>query len=161
MGFGPRPVGVTILAVLSGLVALIYLLAILGIVFILTLANNAQFMQALIDSGAPQWVIDNFRSIFLILLIVSLIFMVVYGLLAFGFWTGSRWAWTLGFVFAAINIVWTVAQFIALPGTSGILDVIIGVAVAAIILFYLAQPNVKAFFFGSRQTFQPPPGSQL
>ena len=161
MGFGTRPTGVTILAVLSGLVALIYLLAMFGVVFILALTNNSQFMQALRDSGAPQWIIDNFRSIFLILLIVSLIFMVVYGLLAYGFWTGTRWAWTLGFVFAALNIVWTVVQFVVLQGTSGILDTIIGVAIPVIILFYLAQSNVKAFFFGGGQTYPPPPGSQL
>jgi hypothetical protein len=161
MGFGPRPAGVTILAILSGLAALIFLLASFGAVLIISFANNSTFIQALNDSGAPQWIIDNFRIIFLILLLVSLIFMAVYALLAYGFMSGTKWAWTLGICFAAINIVWTVVQFIVLQGTSGVLDMVISIAIPVIILIYLAQSNVKTFFLGGGQMVQPPPGSQL
>jgi hypothetical protein len=161
MGFGLRPTGVTILAILSGLVALIYLLASFGAVLVLSFANNSTFLQALNDSGAPRWIIDNFRTVFLILLLVSLIFMAVYALLAYGFMTGTKWSWTLGICFAAINIVWAVIQFIVLQGTSGVLDTVISIIIPAIILFYLAQSNVKSFFLGGGLMVQPPPGSQL
>lgn len=161
MGYGPRPAGVTILAILSGLVAVISFLASLGAALVLTFANNSEFVQALRDSGAPQWIIDNFRAIFIVLLFVFLIFMAVYLLLAYGFMIGARWAWTLGICFAAINIVWTVVQFIALQGTSGVLDTVISVLIPAIILIYLTQTNVKSFFLGGGQMAQPPPRSQL
>jgi len=148
MGFGSRPTGVTILAVLSGLMALLFLLAFLGSILVFVLSNNASFIQSLRDSNAPQWIIDNFRAVFAAIAVISLVFLIIYSLLTYGFLKGSRWAWGLGIGFAIIDIVWTFARFVVLPGTSGIVDTAISIVIPLIILVYLMQRNVKTFFFG-------------
>jgi len=149
--------GVTILAVLSALVALLFVLATAVAFLGLALTTDPTFIQNLIDQGAPQWVIDNISLILGVTAFVSLVFMIVYFLLAFGFWGGRRWAWGLGVVFAIISIIYTVASYVLFPGVSTILTVALDVLIPAIILIYLMMPGVKAYFMGPVQPMQPAP----
>ena len=70
--------------------------------------------------------------------------------LAYGLWTGKRWAWTLSVIGAIIGIllgVLTVAG--SLVGGSGILaslSSLVPIALYALILAYLSTRNVRAFF---------------
>ena len=67
MGYGPRPTGVTILAVLAALLAVVFLIALFGSVLLLVLSNNTDLLNQLTSRGAPQWIVDNFRTIFAVL----------------------------------------------------------------------------------------------
>ncbi len=128
MGYGPRPTGVTILAILSALAALVFLAATAVVFLGVAITTNAGLM---------------------VVAIVSLIFMIVYFLLAFGFWGGRKWAWGLGIVFAIISIVWSIASYVLYPDVSSIGGLIIDILIPLIILIYLNVAGVKKFFKGS------------
>jgi hypothetical protein len=149
LGNRPRPIGVTVLAVLSALVALLFVaitaVALLG----LALTTDASFIQALKGAGAPQGVIDNISTILGVTSLVTLVFMMVYFLLAFGFWGGKRWAWGLGVVFVVLTIMYTLVDFVLFPGVTDMVSLILSILVPLIILVYLMMPGVKAYFRGS------------
>lgn len=69
------------------------------------------------------------------------IIMIVIGIISFavayGYWNGSGWAWTLGLVVAVIGLI---MGLISLP--SGI----IGIIIDALIIYYLTRPHVKTYF---------------
>ncbi len=163
MGYGPRPTGVTILAVLTALLAILFLITLLGSLALLAFSGNSQIIQSLRNAGAPQWIIDNIQTIGAVLTVVSLIFFVLAVLLAYGFTKGSRWAWGLGIVVMVLNIISTVVQFIALPGTSDVFGAAISIVIPLLIIFYLTTPRVKAFFYGPApgQPMPPPYGGQV
>jgi len=164
MGYGPRPTGVTILAVLAALLAVVFLIALFGSVLLLVLSNNTDLLNQLTSRGAPQWIVDNFRTIFAVLAIVFLVFMLVAAFLAWGFLKGSRWAWALGVTFMIVDLIATVVQAVALPGTDTVVGLAIRLVIPLLILYYLTLGRVKSFFFGPSQTPQmapPPPGGQV
>jgi hypothetical protein len=73
---------------------------------------------------------------------------IAYGILslvlAYGFWTLQPCAWTLGVGLEVAGIVINVLQYI--NNTSAIGGTIFSIAINAIVLWYLYQPNVKAAF---------------
>lgn len=117
-GAGERPLGVTIIAVLSaiggffGLLAALVFFGLGGIAFL----------------GG------------LIILAYSLLSLA----LAYGFWTLKSWAWPLGVGVQALGIVQAVLQFLT-QGTQ-IFSLLVSLAIAGVILWYLFQPHVKAAF---------------
>jgi hypothetical protein len=140
---------VTILAVLSALVALLFLLAAAVGILGIALSADASFVQDLIDAGASQWVIDNVSLVFSVTAIVALIFMIVYFLLAFGFLGGRKWAWGLGVVFATVSIVYSAANYVLFPGVTSLASVALNALIPLIILVYLMIPGVKTYFRGA------------
>jgi hypothetical protein len=72
--------------------------------------------------------------------IVSVVMMVV-GiidfLVAYGYWKGRGWAWTVGFVFAVLGLM---LGLISLPG--GMVRILLD----GLIVYYLTRPYVKRFF---------------
>jgi len=120
-----RPVGVTILAVLEGLVGLVWLLVGAGMMMIgAIMPIMGMFMLFL---GAIAGAIG---FVFLILGIVAFLF-------AYGLYTGKGWAWLWALILAVIGII-----FSLLGGLSSLLPIIINL----IIIYYLTRPHVKAFF---------------
>jgi len=156
LGYGPRPFGVTILAILSALVALLFVLATAAALLGFALTTDPSFIQALKDAGAPQWVIDNISLILGVTALASLIFMIVYFLLAFGFWGGRRWAWGLGAVFAVLSIAYSIANFVLFPGVTSVLGLALDILIPLIILIYLMMPGVKMYFKGPAPGMQQP-----
>ena len=122
-----RPTGVTIIAVLEILGALVML----SIGALALIAGEAAVGLGL---GLLPGLVAVLGAVMLILAIVML------GV-AWGLWTGKGWAWTLAVVFIVLGIIVGVAQMIA-GGYHGILTLIIQV----IIVYYLFRPNVKAYF---------------
>lgn len=125
-----RPMGITILAVLSAIGGVLGLLGSLAIIGIGGLAAASTGSAAFFGLGAI-W-----GLIILALAIASLVF-------AYGAWTLKPWAWSLGVALQVISLV-----LAALTVVSGgdISSQIIGVVISAIILYYLFQPNIKAAF---------------
>jgi hypothetical protein len=118
-GAAQRPMGITILAVL----------AIIGGIF------------GIIGSlGLLSLGLGSFLGIVAILLLIIYIAELAFG---YGAWTLQPWAWTLGVGIGGALIAMNVLYFFA--GAS-IVSVIIGIIIAAAILYYLFTPEVRKAF---------------
>jgi hypothetical protein len=116
-----RPGGITILAILEVLGGLVFL--VLGII-VLAVAGFLPF---------PVWLGGLIGVIGGVVIIIGIINFVV----AYGYWNGSGWAWTVGMAFAILGIV---IGLITLPG--GILRIVLD----GLVIYYLTRPYVKRFF---------------
>ena len=71
--------------------------------------------------------------------------MVILGLvnlaLGIGCFKGWPWVWTVGVILTALDLILGIGGLLFSGGVS-----IIGLIIAAVILYYLFQPNVKAWF---------------
>ena len=105
-----RPLGVTIIAILT---------AIGGIVFL--------------ASGAVLLIV----GIGIILLALG----IAYFVMAYGLWTGKRWAWSITLILSVIGIIVAIASIVA-----GNVGSIISIIINGVVIYYLYRPNVKAFF---------------
>jgi hypothetical protein len=134
-----RPLGVTITAIIGGVVTLGF-----GIGFIIQDA----VLQPLIESADPelrrnltarQASIPGFGIVlgapFVPLAIVS--FIVAYGLLK-----GRRWAWTATLVLSIISIGWYAITIATVPSNGGRT---VGIIIGAVIIYHLYRPHVKAY----------------
>ncbi len=124
-----RPTGITILAVLSGIGGVFGLLASLALLGLSGAVAGA--------TGLGGFVV------------VAGLFVLVYSVLslalAYGFWSLKPWAWPLGIGVQVLGIVQGVLQYMNAPET-GLISLIIGLAISAFILWYLMRPHVKAAF---------------
>lgn len=125
-----RPTGITILAVLSAIGGVLSILAGIALVGLGGLVSAASGEAAFAGLGA----------IFGLLILASGVASLVF---AYGAWKLLPWAWMLGVALQIISLV--LAAFAILTGDP-ITNQIIGVAIAAVILYYLMQPSIKAAF---------------
>ena len=125
-----RPMGITILAVLSAIGGVLGLLGGIAIIGIGGLAAASTGSAAFFGLGAI-W-----GLLILATAIASLVF-------AYGAWTLKPWAWPLG---VALQIISLVIAALTVVSGGDVSSQIIGVVISAIILYYLFQPNIKAVF---------------
>lgn len=123
-----RPTGITILAVLSAIGGVFGLLA--GI--------------ALLTAGTVVGAATGLGGFVFVAGLIVLAYSVLSLVLAYGFWNLKPWAWPLGIAVQALGILQAVLQFA--NNSSNVASLVIGVGIAALILWYLFQPNVKAAF---------------
>jgi hypothetical protein len=116
-----RPLGVTILGILWIIFGLIWLVA----------AFIGGAVLAVVGLGALGAIIG----------VVLFIIGIVDILLGIGCFKAWGWVWIVGVIFMVINVLIGIATLISSPG-AGLVEIII----AAIILWYLFQPKVKAYF---------------
>ena len=116
-----RPLGVTILGILWVLFGLMWLVA----------AFIGGAVLTMIGLGAIGAIIG------VILFIIGVIDILI-GIGCFKAW---GWVWIVGVIFMVINLLIGLVSLFSSPVT-GLVTIII----AAIILWYLFQPNVKAYF---------------
>jgi hypothetical protein len=121
MAENTRPLGVTIIGILWILVGL--LTAIGG-----GIGGAALAIIGLGGLGAAVGVI---------LVIIGLVFIA----LGIGCFKGWPWVWPVGVIFTIIGIIINLLSIIANPASA-----IIGIIIDIIILWYLFQPQVKAWF---------------
>jgi hypothetical protein len=156
-----RPIGVTIIAILSiigGAFSLIGGIGLIAIGVILPLVpppaafnqselqGNLTAGQAPIPAVPPPVDTSMFaQSLFVglgvlagaVLIAIAIVsFVVAYGLLK-----GRRWAWTVTIILSIISIVWN-----AITLAGGNFFGIVSIVVSGIIIYYLYRPHVKAFF---------------
>jgi hypothetical protein len=115
-----RPLGVTILGILWIIVGLLALLSGLGIAVVGTLVAG---------------IIGLFLGF--ILIIIGLVDLAL-GIGCFKAWP---WVWTIGVIFSILSIVMGLVNLLT-SGASALISIIISV----VILYYLFQPQVKAYF---------------
>jgi hypothetical protein len=125
-----RPMGITILAVLSAIGGVLGLLGGIAIIGIGGLAAASTGSAAFFGLGAI-W-----GLLILATAIASLVF-------AYGAWTLKPWAWPLG---VALSIISLAIAALTIVSTGDISSQIIGIVINAVILYYLFQPNIKALF---------------
>lgn len=75
--------------------------------------------------------------------LISLVLAIGAIAFAYGAWTLQPWAWTLGVLWAGVAIV---LRVVGIFFGSPIFGEVIGIAIAAFVLWYLFQPDVKAAF---------------
>lgn len=123
-----RPTGVTILAVLAAIGGIFGILAGIG------LLGLGSFVAAYTGLGGLAVV---FGLVVLVLGIAELA-------LAYGFWTAKPWAWQYGILIQVVSVVISIIEVVL--GYASITGVIIGIVVAAIIVYYLNTPDVRRYF---------------
>jgi hypothetical protein len=124
-----RPSGITILAVLQGLGGLGALLLGVLMVIVAGLLGTIE-----LPAEVPAYFTGVIAAVIgLVLIFIGIISFVV----AYGFWNGLGWAWTLGIV---VNVIGAIVDLASLPsGTVGLL-------LNALVLYYLTRPHVKRYF---------------
>lgn len=125
-----RPMGITILAVLSAIGGVLGILGGIALIGIGGLAAASTGTTAYFGLGA----------IWGVLVLASAIASLVF---AYGAWTLKPWAWPLGVALQVISLALAALTVISGGDISG---QIISVVISAIILYYLFQPNIKAVF---------------
>ena len=128
-----RPLGVTLLAILHVLQAI--LAFIVGLVLVTVGAFLPRFLVRM-----PRL----FRYTGLVEVIGGVVIMValLYLLLSYGLWSGKGWAWTVSLILAGLGIVFSLTALIVRGGLGAIITLILD----AVIIYYLTRINVKAFF---------------
>jgi len=136
----PRPLGITLLALLHLLQAVIFFVVGVGLIVLGAFIGHRLF-------GAVRFLHGVVALIGVVVIVIGLLYLG----LAWGLWTGKGWAWILSLVLAFLGII---VSIISLVGRSfGTLIVLI---LDAIIVFYLFRPNVRAFFGEYKPTTAPP-----
>jgi uncharacterized membrane protein (DUF2068 family) len=123
-----RPTGITVLAILAAIGGVFGILGGLALIGVGTVVASSTGLGGLAA----------------ILGLIALAYGILSLVLAYGFWTLQPWAWTLGVGLEVAGIVINVLQYI--NNTSALGGTIFSIAINAIVLWYLYQPNVKAAF---------------
>jgi len=120
-----RPLGITILAVLEVIGGLIWLGSAATIFAAAGAASLIPFFGLLAG------------GVLVIIAVVAVILGLISFALAWGLWTGARWAWGAAIVLSILGII---LGLFTLPG--GVITILINIA----IIYYLTRPHVKAYF---------------
>lgn len=123
-----RPTGITVMAVLAAIGGVFGLLA----------------AVALLGVGAAASATSGLGGLAALAGIIVLAYSVLSLVLAYGFWTLKPWAWPLGIGVQVLGIIQAVLQF--MNNSTSVVSLVISLAIAGVILWYLYQPHVKAAF---------------
>lgn len=120
---GPRPTGITILAILEVLGGLAFLLG-----------------------GAALAAFGSFAGGYAGLAVGLGVVLLIFGLasfaVAYGLWTGMGWAWLVALVLSGLGALVSLISIATGLGFGSIVSLIID----GIIIYYLTRPHVKAYF---------------
>ena len=138
----PRPIGVTILAILAFLLGMLYLLIAASSFLVAGLGLDE--LQEI--GNVPEFIADNAGIVFTSLGVVFLVFAVVSFLLSYGFFKGRPWAWTLGIILGVLSIISSLINLILYWDISNLGSSAIGILIAVLLILYLTRPGVKRYF---------------
>jgi lysylphosphatidylglycerol synthetase-like protein (DUF2156 family) len=145
MSAATRPFGITLLAGLHVLAAIIFFLGGIGLTVLGTFVRRGFF-------GAHHHLLTGFASLIgIAVVIVGLLYLA----LAWGLWVGRGWAWVISVVLAGLGIIISLVSLIR--GAFGTLIVLI---LDAVIIYYLLTPRVRTFFGEYKFTSSPQSLSQ-
>jgi hypothetical protein len=141
-----RPTGVTLLAILNIAIGALLLLAAAALFLSMSLAGDAAFLEALADSGVPEWFMTQLSVILGTMATVSLIMGVLALAVAYGFLNGKGWSWYLAVIYGFLSIGLSVISTLLSGGLLDFLTLGFVIIIPVLIMVYLFQPNVKAWF---------------
>jgi hypothetical protein len=144
-----RPIGVTIIAILTIIGGIALLIGGLGFIAF------GGFLSTVSSEGGSTEVADiaALGMVPMILGIGMIIIGIIYLIVSYGLLKGKGWAWTITIIVMIIGIV---IQIISAISTglltsslaSALATHIIGIIISGIIIFYLYRPHVRAYFKG-------------
>lgn len=138
-GAANRPMGVTILAILA------LIGGVFGVIGGLALIAGGALIGGAI--GGSEGV--AFGGFAFVLGLITLGGALLYLAFAYGSWTAKAWGWALGIIGALWGLATqaiTVLLSGDIVGSLFSVSTVIGVAVPAIVIYYLNTPAVKAYF---------------
>ena len=144
MAIAARPFGITLLAVLHVLQAILFFVGGIALITLGAFVGRGFFGAHRLLGGAAS-------LIGVVLVFVALLYLV----LGWGLWSGKGWAWTVSMILAGVGII--ISLISLLRGGLGSLIVLI---LDAIIIYYLLTPHVRTFFGEYKQTIQTGPPTQ-
>lgn len=127
-----RPLGVTILAILEFVGGVLALL--LGLFF---MAVGPYVAELFAGTAVPPLLSALLGVLGVVFLVAGLVALLV----GWGLWTGKGWAWWIVVVLEVLGVVSSLAG-LAMGDPSSLL----GLLIAALILYYFFKPHVKDFF---------------
>jgi uncharacterized membrane protein len=153
-----RPLGITIIAILTIIGGILLLLGGVSLIALGTLISVSPPLDSTITN--PHHLAQFFGVISAAVGSVLLVIGIGYIVMFYGLFKGKRWAWTITIILLligiAIQIISTAtgsllnASLSSSSNTnsviSGIVGSIIGIAINIVIIYYLYRPHVKAFF---------------
>jgi hypothetical protein len=140
----PRPIGITLLAIIQILIGVLGLLASLAIIGVAALFSTLPTVGTLL--GTVGIVIGGVFAFF------SLIWLAT----GIGFLHGKGWAWTLGMIFTVLSILG--AAYVAFIG---IYQAGYALVFWIIMIIYLTRHHIKVFFGkGTATTYMPAMNTQ-
>jgi hypothetical protein len=125
----PRPIGITILAIIEILIGVLGFLVSIAIIGLAALFSTIPTVGTLI--GTAGVVIGG----------VFLFFSLIWLATGVGFLHGKGWAWTLGMIFTVLSILG--AAYVAF---TGLYQAGYALGFWILMIFYLTRSRVKAFF---------------
>ena len=135
----PRPIGITLLAIIQILIGVLGLLVSLAIIGLAALFSTLPTVGTLI--GTVGVVIGG----------VFLFFSLIWLATGVGFLHGKGWAWTLGMIFTVLSILG--AAYVAF---TGLYQAGYALGFWVLMIIYLTRSRVKAFFGkGTLPTYMP------
>lgn len=134
-----RPKGVTVIAILAILVGVVLLITGAAVFSSPSLFTRAGLLGGLVSSSGK------------IVAGVLFFFGFIWLFEGWGFLMGRRWARTLGLIFSILSLLGNVAYL----ATGGPLTGVVGLVILSLIIYYLMERRVKAFF-GKRPAIAPP-----
>ena len=123
-----RPTGVTVMAVLAAIGGVFGLIA----------------SVALLGAGTVVGAATGLGGFVFVAALIVLAYAVLSLVLAYGFWYLKPWAWPLGVGVQALGIIQAVLQYA--NDNTQLVSMVLSIAIAGVIIWYLFQPHVKAAF---------------
>jgi hypothetical protein len=157
-----RPIGVTIIAILTIIGGILLLLSGVALVTLGVFVSVPVNTTSASSSIGAQFISVISAAVGGVLLAIGIGYIVM----SYGLIKGKGWAWTITIILIIIGIViqivstsvgsvfTTSSLHNANNVSSGIVGSIIGIAINIVILYYLYRPHVKAYFGKAQQ--QPP-----
>lgn len=135
------------LAILTLFGGLLYLAAALGF-FGLALLPSEDEVIAHLGAETPDWIVENFFVVFLLLGLFASVIAVAFFAVTRGLLRGRGWAWTLAVVVTVLslasNLLSAYTYRFGDPVTS--VSTVFGLVLAVLILAYLFTRRVRRFF---------------
>jgi hypothetical protein len=132
-----RPMGITILAILGIIGGVLGILGGCSVVAGGALIGAMGAQAGVNEAAAGGGLLSVYGIVILLIAVADIVFGI-------GAWTLKPWAWMLGLVLQGLNVVIALVSIVAGWSTFG--SQIIGLAINAVIIYYLMTPDVKKAF---------------
>ncbi len=134
-----RPKGVTILAILAAIGG------VLGLLGGLALVGFGGLAGGLVGAAIGGFVVIS-GLIILVLAVLELV-------LAYGFWTLQPWAWQLGVILSAVNILIQILGVLRIVFYSDLSSALLSIIISGVIIYYLNQAEIRRVFNAPEKGF--------
>jgi hypothetical protein len=150
-----RPTGISVLAILAGIFGVILIIGGLFVGVSASAVSVSDLAKEYIETYAATLGVSVtaltaiIEAVLVAIAVIAFVFGILYIVVAYGFWIGAGWSRLLAIILSILGII---LGLITATGGIGIVLIII----YAVILWYLMQRHVKAFFGAAPQPTPPP-----